>query len=160
MTPEEIFVRYSLSCLEDLCDTLKQVSEEEKKDIQMRYHTHLPISEEQLRRIFPAAFRRLAERFGKDYWNMANVREYFVRYHNEYIDAGDGKYSFADDNIKYWCKVRIAHVEEVMGNIAVLNYEGHDPKRDQSRRFVNEHNLDLKAGDKVTTHWRSIIEKL
>ena len=159
MTAEELFLRYAMPCLDDLCN-IHKISLERKDKMEQKFYAHEPISKQELEEIFPAAFRRMQESLGNDYWTPFKVREYFTKHHNDFIDQGDGRYADASDSIKYWCKVREAKVEDVRDNgIVLLSYE-HNPKFDSSRLFFNKYHLELKPGDKVITHWRFVIEKL
>jgi len=159
MTAEELFLRYALPCLDDLCN-IHKITPKKKDEIEQKFYAHETISKQELEEIFPAAFRRMQESFGKDYWTPSKISEYFRKYHDEFIDSGDGRYREATETIKYWCKVREAVVDSVRDNCVVLLSYEHDPKFDSSRLFFNKYQLELKPGDKVITHWRFVIEKL
>lgn len=154
MTPEELFLRYAIGCLEGLVCS-GDIDGNAKDNLEQRFFNAEPISRDELENVYHVAFDRLRTCYGDDLWTVDNVRDYFLKKHNHFVDS-----TIKSESIRYWCKVRAGVVCHVDSDFAIIAYPERDHKLDESTRFFNRFKLNLKRGDKVVLHWRYIVEKV
>lgn len=157
------FVKYAYPCIR----TLQQIGRVTEEDV--KYLDNVVKGEETLNvgfveDRFVAAFRRikkLADCMGKDYRDIEVIRQYFLHEHNRVIDKKEGTYAVLPESICDVCKVRTGYVETVNPNPKneVVKLKNIEPGYSLNH-FVNFYGLDLSLGDKVSTHYGFIIEKL
>ncbi len=113
-------------------------------------------TKEELEDFFPAAFMRLENKYGKNYWTLENITDYWRIEHNRLIDNRDAGYEDATVEQAENCKTKSWIVDSsVNGSIVSL--------RDKIGEKINGYNyrkLNLREGEYVVTHTKWIIEKL
>ncbi len=156
MTAEQIFLRYSFPCAHKLVEmgsiTKEQFSELEKATLENK-----SLDRSKLMMLFPAAFRRLAEVAGKlhrDIWDEGLIRDYFINYHNEYIDERDGNYKYFGETFCNFCKVHQGEVMEKIDSFLKVKVPG------GNMDVLSDLLPDADVGDRITIHQGYAIEKL
>jgi len=116
------------------------------------------IPKEQLEEVFVPAIRRmkrLADKMDLDVWSRVLLEEYYIKQHNQIIDEGIEDYAHAPEVLRELCKVRMAEIIEVKGDLAVAKLENGKDRAVQSDLVGM-----LKVGDKVMVHYGYVVEKL
>ena len=85
------------------------------------------------------------------------MRDYFLKYHNEFIENGHGIYAIAPPTFKDICMVHIADVTGKKDRFLSIEYEKKDGTI-KKRNVFSEFVPDVKVGDKVTVHYGYAIE--
>ena len=156
MKVEEYFFRYAYPC-SDMLVKLGKLDKERKKILDTEFESNVIPTKLELEECFPEAFRRIkqiAREMNRDYWDMVVIKKYFTEEHNKFIDANDGTYAKLPDTIKNICKVYVAEILDVKGNILVVKYDH------KERSVINKYIEDVKKGDKVTIHFGFAVEKV
>jgi len=156
MKAEEYFFRYAYPC-SDMLVRLGKLDKERKIILDKEFKSNVIPTKLELEECFPEAFRRIkqiAREMRRDYWDILVIKKYFQEEHNKFIDANDGTYKRLPDTIKNLCKVYIAEVLDVKGNILLVKYDH------KEKSVINKFIKNLKIGDKVTIHFGFAIEKV
>ena len=112
-------------------------------------------SREKLKDMFPAAFMRMEDKYGKNYWTLENVTHYWRVEHNRIIDEGEAGYEDATDKQKEICKTKSWEIKYFVGN-------GRIKLIDKDRKEIDAYNyrqLSLKENGYVATHNKLIVEE-
>ena len=97
----------------------------------------------------------------KDKWDLAVLREYFLKRHNRIIDNGMFAYKNAPESQKRLCKIHIAEIAEDKGDCFIVQYRENNRKNKKSTRVVLKELVpDAKIGDRVTIHYGYAVEKI
>ena len=150
---ERIFLKYSFPCAQVLLDK-GEITAEEYERLRAGALSSLEIPREELEGVFRAAFRRLRQVAGEDYWNPQAIRDYFINRHNRFIDEGEGEYARAPGHFKRMCKVYKARVVSRKGDALIVEIEG------QQKPVVGVLVPQAKPGDSITVHLGFAIEVL
>ena len=157
MNAEEFFFRYAYPCSDTLFK-LGKLNKENKLLLDSNFKNNTTPTKLELEECYHAAFRRIkiiAEKMNKqDYWDKAVIKSYFRDKHNDFIDMNEGTYAKIPQSIKDICKVYIAEVVSIKGNIVVVKYDHRE------RSVINKFIKDIKVGDKVTIHFGFAVEKV
>lgn len=156
---EVYFLKYAFPCS---FVTLQRgrIDRREFEDLERAAINGQIIERSRLEKIFVPAFKRikkLAKEMRVDVWSYEAMREYFIKKHNEIIDAGEESYAKAPPLLRELCKVREARVLKVIkesgNNVAVVNFS--DGK---NRSVLTDLVGPVKAGEVVTVHYGYIVE--
>jgi hypothetical protein len=156
MKSEQYFLKYGFSCAEVLL-TQEHISEEKYKEIRQNAIKGIVMNRQELMDTFQNAFRRIKEvanKMGKDVWDLEVMKKYFLEEHNKYIDAGDGSYSKFPKTFCELCKVKKGIVIDKNDFSYKVNIDG------KEMNVLSELLPDAQIGDKVTIHHAFAVEKL
>jgi len=159
MKVENYFLRYAYPCTYIKVQR-GEITEQEMHELEDIAIHNKPVSRARLERVFTKAFPNIdiiAERLHKDRWDPDLMKDYFMKYHNEFIAAGHGIYAIAPPTFKDICMVHIADVTELKDGILSVRYakaDGTPHKRNVFNVFVP----NAKIGDKVTVHYGYAVE--
>ncbi|GBE19598.1 hypothetical protein BMS3Abin17_00322 [archaeon BMS3Abin17] len=151
---QEYFFKYAFPCANVLVENNKLDKKEFEKFKELFISGRVP-SKEELESVFVAAFRRikkLAERMGRNHWDLEVMKEYWHKNHNEVIDGGEGNYAPAPETFKDFCKVHKAEIIEKKDKMLVVRYD------DKERAVFDTLVPDAKIGDIVRIHHAYAIE--
>ena len=157
MKPEVLFLKYAFPCT-FVIRQRGEITDEELKRLEEAAINNEVLPRMFLERVYFRAFERidkLAHELGKERWDPAVIRDYFVHRHNDIIDKGMYSYAKAPESLKNLCKVHVATVKEVTGDVLVVEY-GRGQRRPVSKDLI----ANVRAGDKVMIHYGYASEKL
>jgi hypothetical protein len=153
---ERYFFKYAFPCAQAKVQ-LGSLRKEEYEELKENFLEGGCPDKETLERYFQAAFRRikkLADKLGKDIWDMDVLKEYWTKNHNEVIDEGEGMYGSASQSFKELCKIHEAEVIQKDKDNLIVAYDGKE-------RVVSGFLVpDAKQGDKVRIHFAYAVEKV
>jgi hypothetical protein len=156
-TSEVYFLKYAFPCAGVLRDK-GDISEERYLELESAFRMKRGLERSLLEETFPAAFRRirnLAQKMGKEPFDIEVIEEYWLRDHNKIIDEGEGNYSKFPNWFKDYCKV---HEAEVIGKLKAgfvrVRYNGVE------RNVQGELISDLGVGDVVRIHHAYAVERV
>ncbi len=156
MEPEQLFLRYSFPCAHKLLE-MGSITSEQYSEIEKNVLENKKMDRGKLMMLFPAAFRRLfevAQKQGTDVWNEQIIRDYFIKYHNYYIDKKDGNYQFFGPTFCNFCKVHEGVIVEKHDSFLTVQIANND------MNVLCDILPNAKVGDKVTIHQGYAIEKI
>ena len=136
MTGEKLFLRYAFPCVE-VRESMGVISPHHNKELTDWIKNAVQPARSRLKFCFPNAFRALralASNTGREIWSIENIQDYW---HNNHRRPGE-------------CGVHLITVGSVDGGIVISNRQF----------FVNIYNLSLRAGDRIYTHKKYVIEKV
>ena len=154
---EEVFFKYAFPCTEDLFN-IGAINREDYERMQNYKKKGETPKREELERVYKNAIRRMEEYFGINFWNVEKIREYFLKQHNKFIDAGDGEYKNAPHTIKDLCKVKIGKVikkRKVGGSLIYIVKVGKE-----EIGVIGNYLPNAEIGDKISFHWKIAVEKI
>jgi hydrogenase maturation factor len=131
------------------------------KELEIMVRKEQEPEREELERLFPKAFqriKRLAEKIGKNYWDLEVIKEYWLREHNRLIDAKEDGYEqggMHDDNTREFCKISLTEVLDVEQEEGIRVKAEYLGKQMWLRSFIKP-----KIGDRVTVHKGFVVEIL
>jgi len=147
---EEYFFKYAFPCAQ-VKVRFGSLSVEEYDELKDKFLGGECVNREVLERVFVPAFdriKRLADRMGRDYWDLDVIKGYWERNHNEVIDDGEGMYGEASEDFKNLCKVHEGVVVEIREGKLVVEYGG------GRRRVVSDFLVPgVKVGERVRVHY-------
>jgi len=124
--PEEYFFKYAFPCSQVLLQQ-RRISQEKYKNLMDMYNKGQTPDREVLESVFQAAFTRikkLAVEMQRNYWDLSVIKEYWEKYHNQIIKQGEGMYGKAPESFKDLCRIHVAEVVEVKGEMMRVKYDG------------------------------------
>ena len=92
-----------------------------------------------LEKVYFRAFEKIkmvSKEMKKDKWDLAVLREYFLKRHNRIIDNGMFAYKNAPESQKRLCKIHIAEIAEDKGDCFIVQYRENNRKNKKSTRGV------------------------
>jgi hydrogenase maturation factor len=150
ITPELYFFMYAHPAIGECAN----VSEREKSELDKLVLENKSPSKKRLESLVPAAFERMEQKLGKNYWTVDNIRKYWWMIHNQIIDNQEKGYENASMQHKEVCKVGFWKIVGIKHKLVILN------NKQKTAKAVNYKNLALKSGDYITTHKGHVIEKI
>ena len=153
VTAEQLFLKYAFPCAQTLLDR-HEISAGLYKLLKESAYTGTRVDRQTLEKSFKAAIGRMKALYGNEYWNVDNIRDYFINQHNRLIDAGDGEYAFAPEFFKRACKVYKAEVVSKEGHGLKVKIAG------IQKTVLGFLTPEAKPGDRVTVHLGFGIEVL
>ncbi|MBR9693157.1 hypothetical protein GOV07_04495 [Candidatus Woesearchaeota archaeon] len=153
-----LVMRYAFPCAE-ISIRLENLSPRDYAELEEAIRNGKSLPRKHLEKLFPALTRRLKEVAEKEnlplYWTVDAVHAYFLKYHDEYIDKGDGMLGQMSPTEKELCRCRIGKVTEKRDqNVLVL--ETKDGEYLVLGRYVPE----AEVGDIIASHRRFATERL
>ena len=154
MKPEAFFLKFAFPCA-FIAKQRGEITEEEHELLQKAAISGDALDRRLLERIFHNAFDKIkiiAEKSGKDRWDIDVIKDYFYTEHNRFLCAG--KYIELPGTLRELCKVHEAVVKEKREDVLIVEYKG-------KRRPVMDHLVpEAKVGDKVRIHYGYAVEKV
>jgi hypothetical protein len=154
MKIENFFLRYAYPCAYIIMQR-GEISPKELRELEKTAIGNGEISRDRLENVFHRAFvfiDKLAQMRGKDRWDAEVIKEYFLSYHNEVIDKGEGIYGSAPEMLKELSRVAEGLIKDKKGDVLVIDYGR--KRRDVLNHFVPQ----AKVGDKVRIHYGYAVE--
>ncbi|MFH1638213.1 MAG: HypC/HybG/HupF family hydrogenase formation chaperone [Candidatus Woesearchaeota archaeon] len=154
MKPEQYFLRYAFPCAFVLLNQ-KRITKEEYDELEKAFYETKVLSREKLESVFASAFRRIkALAKGKDYWDIEVLREYFVSYHNQCIDEGEGDYSKFPKDFRELCKVKKCRILKKEEDVLTVEMDG------VKKAVLGKILPEAKENDYVYVHLGVAVEKI
>ncbi len=156
--PGLLVMRYAFPCAE-ISIQLGNITRKEYEEIEAALLAGRSLPQEKLEQFFPALTRRLkevAERDGlSEYWSEDAIHTYFLKYHDEYIDKGDGMLGQMSPTEKELCRCTIGKVMEVKQEqiITLKTPNGNE-------LVLGKYAGNIEEGDIVVSHRKFATEKL
>jgi hypothetical protein len=107
-----LVMRFAFPCAE-ISVQLGHIFPEEYATIEKALLEQKALPRAEIERYWPALFKRLkevAEKEGLDYWDSKNIRLHYLKYHDGYIDMGDGLLGKMSPTEKELCRARLGKV--------------------------------------------------
>jgi hypothetical protein len=148
-----LVMRFAFPCAE-ISKQLGHISEEEYDKIEAALLKQEALPRADIERFWPALFKRLKEvaaKEGLDYWDIDNIRIHYLKYHDEYIDNGDGMLGLMSPTEKQLCRARLGTVKQKNNDILIL---------ENNQRILGRYLPNCKAGDIVAYHRRFATDVL
>ncbi len=146
-----LFFIYAFPAMDGCCG----VKEREKgKYLEMILRGEAP-SRKELEEMFPAAFIRMEDRYGDNYWTVKNIEDYWRVEHNRIIDTGEAGYEDATPEQKATCKTGSWKIKDI-GDGKIIKLENRLATKVSGYNFRG---LELKDGGYVATHKNWISKK-
>jgi len=150
-------MRFAFPCADISCQ-LGHISAEEYRIIEQHLRKQNPLPRKDIERYWPALFRRLKEvaaKEGLDYWDIKNIRLHYLKYHDEYIDKGDGLLRLLSPTEKELCRAKLGTVKEILTSkkerIIIL---------EDGERVLGRYLPSVKPGDLIAYHRRFATDVL
>ena len=152
---EREFLKFAMPCAFVLVQR-GELSQGELQRMESSARAGRPMQREDLGRIFHRAFQRLRElaaETGRDFFSIENIRDYFLRKHNELIDLGKESWAMAPPTLRHLCRVLRAEVVRAADDILVVKDE-----RGEVRTVLRALVPKAAKGDSVIVHYGYAVE--
>ncbi|MFH1712615.1 MAG: HypC/HybG/HupF family hydrogenase formation chaperone [Candidatus Jacksonbacteria bacterium] len=96
----------------------------------------------------------MAAKTGQNIFDAQTIRDYYLKYHNKFIDKNEGSYKQAPPALKKLCRIEKARVVGIKPNCYIVKI------RQKLRPVSKMICLNAKIGDWVSVHYGYAVEKL
>lgn len=156
MNAQNLFLKYAFPCA-GITLARGVINQEEYDALERAVLNDRAVPWKTLRKTFIAAFRRLKntmQKLGRASYDVKTIRQFFLKYHNNYIDMNDGSYAYAPDSLKHLCRIEQAIITKVGTDHYIVKIN--KKNRPISKLIC----ANAKAGDIVSVHYGYAVEKL
>ncbi|MEK9166005.1 MAG: HypC/HybG/HupF family hydrogenase formation chaperone [Patescibacteria group bacterium] len=151
-----LFLKYAFPCA-GITLARGHICQKEYDKLERAVKKNQLIDWQTLQKIFAPAFRRIKKMScltGQNIFDAQTIRDYYLKYHNKFIDENEGSYKYAPPALKQLCRVERAKIIDVQSDCYIV-------KIGQKLRPVSKMIcLNAKVGDWVSVHYGYAVEKL
>lgn len=151
-----IFLKYAYPCA-GITLARGAISQKQYDQLEQAIKDNEALSWKTLEKAFVPAFKRLrltATKFNRDLNDPDFIRDFFLKYHNQFIAANDGSYACAPGALKKLCRVQRGQIIKVGRDHYIVKI------RQQLRPVAKLICQGAGVGDTVSVHYGYAVEKL
>jgi len=151
-----LFLKYAFPCA-GVTLARGKITQKEYSGLEKAARTSAPVEWKTLERIFAPAWRRIREsarELNADPRDLQTIREYYLKFHNQYIAAKDGSYAHAPEILCRLCRVEKGKIVSMGDDFFIVKIRS--ITRPVSRMLCK----DASIGDTVSVHYGYAVEKV